>query len=137
MGNLAALLSILVGGLGFVLWVAIVTVLGPVFLHRLLSTGALFFSQAAGSTGRQAVVAGKLAVDLARGGGVGGAMGMLGPGNGEGDRLTRASAGGSSVISGGAWMDQGPGERGSPAAATMEGAARRVDDSDGKDPREV
>ncbi|HEY5078214.1 MAG TPA: hypothetical protein VII43_00140 [Opitutaceae bacterium] len=135
MGNLAGLLSILVGGLGFVLWVAMVSILGPVFLHKLLSAGALFFSQAAGSTGRQAVVAGKLAVDFARGGGMGGAMGLLGAGAGEGDRLTRASAAGSSVLSGNAWTD--PGGSGSSAGATMENAARRVDVSDGKDPREV
>jgi hypothetical protein len=65
MGNLTALLSVLVGGLGFVLWVAVVSILGPVFLHKLLATGALFMAQAAGSVGRQAAGAGRLAVSFA------------------------------------------------------------------------
>jgi hypothetical protein len=135
MGNLAGLLSILVGGLGFVLWVAVVSLLGPVFLHKLLSAGALFMSQAAGSTGRQAAVAGKLAVDFARGGGLGGALGMLGAGRAEGERLTRAVAEGSSVLADNAWRN--PGGMAAGGSASMENAARRVDDSDGKGRREV
>jgi hypothetical protein len=47
MGNLASLLGLVVLGIGFVLWVLAVSVLGPMFLHKLLTTGALFMSQAA------------------------------------------------------------------------------------------
>ena len=51
-------------GLGFVLWVVIVSVLGPAFLHKLLTTGALFMTQAAGAAGRQAAGASRMALHL-------------------------------------------------------------------------
>jgi hypothetical protein len=131
MGNLAGLLSILVGGLGFVLWVALVSILGPVFLHKLLSTGALFMSQAAASTGQQTVAAGKMAIDLARGGGLGGGLGLLSAGGSGSEHLIRAPAGESSLIADHAWPRAASGMPG--ASASMENAARRVD-SDGKPP---
>jgi hypothetical protein len=82
MGNLTALLAILVGGLGFVMWVVIVSILGPAFLHKLLATGALFATQASGSVGQYAMAAGKLALDKSEGkekGGLGFLMGGKGP----------------------------------------------------------
>jgi hypothetical protein len=72
MGNVSALLSILVGGVGFVLWVVIVSILGPAFLHKLLTTGALFMTQAAAAAGRQTAAAGKLALGAAQMSGLGG-----------------------------------------------------------------
>ncbi len=62
MGNLASLLSLLVGGVGFAAWVLAVSVMGPVFLHKVLATGALFMTQAAGTAGRQAAAAGRIAL---------------------------------------------------------------------------
>lgn len=120
MGNLTALLSVLVGGLGFVLWVAVVSILGPVFLHKLLATGALFMAQAAGSVGRQAAGAGRLAVSFAQATGIAGGPGMLAPGPGTGERLTGAIAAEAFPVAGG--------------IASMADAARRVEDSDGKPP---
>jgi hypothetical protein len=125
MGNLTALLSILVGGLGFVLWVAIVTILGPAFLHKLLATGAMFMTQAAGSTGRQAAVAGRLAVNVAQAAGIGGVPGLLAAGPAAGERLAGARPAEAASLVGGF----GPGP---PADASMQGAARSVDDSGGK-----
>ena len=130
MGNLAGLLSILVGGLGFVLWVGIVSVLGPVFLHKLLTAGALFVSQAAAATGQQAAAIGKIAVEVTRGRGLGGGLGMLSGARAGGDHLIRAPAGESSVMADNAWAQPGGRPGGS---ATMQTAARRVD-SDGKAP---
>ena len=130
MGNLTALLSILVGGLGFVLWVVIVSVLGPALLHKLLATGALFMTQAAGTAGRQAAVAGRLALNVAQGAGGGGIPGMFSAGPGAGERLAGARPFEAASIAGGF----GPGQQGSgsSAAASMLGAARSVDDSGGK-----
>ena len=124
MGNLAALLSVLVGGLGFMLWVVIVSVLGPAFLHKMLATGALFMTQAAAQTGAQSAAAGRLALSLAQGRGA-----TLGaPGARAGERLSGAQAVPATAVAGGpssdAWGGRPP--------ASMEGAARRVDDSDGK-----
>jgi hypothetical protein len=52
MGNFTSFLGVIVLGTGFVLWVLAVSVLGPVFLHKLLTTGALFMSQAAAGGAR-------------------------------------------------------------------------------------
>jgi len=130
MGNLTALLSILVGGLGFVLWVVIVSLLGPLFLHKLLSTGALFMAQAAGSTAQYGAASGRFAVSMARDAGMGVGTGFLAPGPGAGERLSGATAAASSpflgsVYGGLGWAGQG-------AAASMAGAARAVEDSGGK-----
>lgn len=127
MGNLTGLLSILVGGLGFVIWVLIVSILGPAFLHKLLATGALFMAQAAGTAGRQSAVAGKLAVNLAQSIGTGGFPGVLASGGGAGERLAGAMAARATPFDGGfAFRPQGDGP------ASMRGAARSVDDSGGK-----
>jgi len=66
MGNMTALLGVLVGGIGFAGWVFIVSILGPVFLHRLLSTGATFMTQALESAGRSATEAGKIGMGAAK-----------------------------------------------------------------------
>jgi hypothetical protein len=128
MGNLTALLSILVGGLGFVLWVVIVSVLGPAFLHKLLATGALFVSQAAGSVGRYGAASGRLAFTAAQAAGIGG-PGFFSPGPGAGERLAGASPAMGAPFIGGALS--GPGGGGPGSAASMAGAARSVDDSGG------
>jgi hypothetical protein len=127
MGNLTGLLSILVGGLGFVMWVLIVSILGPAFLHKLLTTGALFMTQAAGTTGRQAAVAGRLAVNMAQSAGFGGLPGLVSLGAGPGERLAGASPALATPFAGGfARGHQGDGH------ASMQGAARSIDDSGGK-----
>ena len=90
MGNLAALLSLLVGGLGFVLWVVVVSLMGPVFLHRLLTTGASFMAEAAKSTGSQLAAAGKLGLSLAQSAGVGPGLGLLSAGAVPGEGLSAA-----------------------------------------------
>jgi hypothetical protein len=127
MGNMTALLSILVGGLGFVLWVAVVSILGPVFLHRLLATGALFMTQAAGAVGRQAAGSGKLAFDIAKSAGIAGGSGLFAPGAPAGERLLRAPAGE-------AVGAEGSAPAGAGASASMAKAASEVDVSDGKRP---
>jgi hypothetical protein len=127
MGNVAALLSILVGGLGFVLWVVIVTVLGPVFLHKLLVTGALFVSQAAGSVGRQAVGAGRLAFNAAQAMGPGG-LGLLAQGPGPGERLSGSRASDAVPMTNMAYSGRSHG-----AHASMAAAAQRVDGLGGSD----
>jgi len=130
MGNLAALLSILVGGLGFVLWVASVSVLGPVFLHKLISTGALFMTQAVESVGRQSVGAARIAVNVAQAAGMGGAPGLFASGPLAGERLAGGSAVAAVGIAGSAFPDSGA--SGADPSASMAYAARWVDDSDGK-----
>jgi hypothetical protein len=128
MGNVTALLSILVGGLGFASWVAAVTILGPVFLHRLLSTGALFFSQAVSSSARQAAAAGRLAAGAAVDRGLGAVL-QGGPTVGPGERLSAAEPAYAAPLMGG----PGPGAPGGEGGgASMASAAGRVDDSDGK-----
>jgi hypothetical protein len=129
MGNMTALLSILVGGLGFVLWVAIVSILGPVFLHKLLATGALFMVQAAGSAGRQAAGAGRLAMHVAQAAGMGAGPGLLSQGPGAGERLAGARPGEAVAFVGALPSDPG----GQAETASMASAARRLDDSDRKD----
>ena len=130
MGNLTALLSILVGGLGFVLWVVIVSILGPAFLHKLLTTGALFMSQAAGTTGRQAAVAGKLAFSAGAGRGTG--RSPRDPG--DGGRVPASGCPGRRRH----WRRpsrEASAQRWAPAArrgASMRDAARSVDISGGK-----
>jgi hypothetical protein len=52
MGNTVPLLALVVFGAGFAAWVLMVTVMGPVFLHKLLTTGALFMNQAMAAGGR-------------------------------------------------------------------------------------
>jgi hypothetical protein len=126
MGNLAALLSILVGGIGFVLWVGVVSVMGPVFLHRLLTTGASFMAQAAKETGSHAAATGKLAFGLAQS--AGGGLGSLGAGTGAGERLAGARPAEAVSLVGGMAPWDGTGRGG----ASMHNAARSVDDSDGK-----
>ena len=122
MGNTAALLSILVGGLGFVLWVGAVSIMGPVFMHRLLVTGAHFVTQAAGTVGRQAAGAGRLAVSVAQSGGT---RGPGSPRAGPGSRreAIRRLCGRGRVLVGAGYSDRG---RGGPAS--MADAAHRVDD---------
>jgi hypothetical protein len=118
-----------VGGLGFVMWVVIVSILGPAFLHKLLATGAMFMTQAASSAGRQAAVAGKLAMNVAQGAGLGGASSLLQSGPGPGERLTAARPAE-------AWAFTGTGGAradGTGSAASMHEAARSVDVSGGKD----
>lgn len=127
MGNITALLSVLVGGLGFVLWVAIVSIMGPVFLHRLLATGALFMTQAAGSAARQAAGAGRLAAHAAQAAGMGGA-GLFAHAPAAGERLAGTLAAEAAAFSPAAGRPEG----GRSGAASMEQAARSVDDSDGK-----
>jgi hypothetical protein len=129
MGNLTALLSILVGGIGFVMWVMVVSILGPVFLHRLLTTGALFMAQAAATTGRQTAGAARLAFGAAQAAGIGAVPGLLGTGSGAGERLSGAAPVYASPFVGG--FPAGPPERG-PKAASMRGAARSLDVSGGK-----
>jgi hypothetical protein len=126
MGNLAALLSILVGGLGFVLWVVVVSVMGPVFLHRTLATGASFMAQAAKTTGTHAASAGKLAFSLAQSAGAGAVLGTGGPVPGE--RLAGARAAEAVTLVGGLPLGGEPGRGG----VSMQNAAHAVDDSDGK-----
>jgi hypothetical protein len=133
MGNVTALLSILVGGLGFAAWVASVTILGPVFLHKLLTTGALFVTQAAASSARHALMAGRFAVGSAQAHGLGSAL-LGGADPGAGERLAAAAPGEvASLVGGGA---SGAATRGT-GSASMAGAARRVDLSDGKEHRGV
>jgi hypothetical protein len=127
MGNIAALLSILVGGLGFVLWVVIVSLLGPVFLHKVLTSGMLFMAQATGTTGRQAVAAGRLAVNVAQSAGIGGGPGLFSHGPGAGERLSAVRA--SEAV---AFAAVHPPDPGAGSAASMQNAAWQVDDSDGK-----
>jgi hypothetical protein len=77
MGNIAAVLSLLVGGIGFVLWVFIVSIMGPVILHKVLTSGALFMAEAAGTTARQGAVAGRMALDKAETAAARGKLGLL------------------------------------------------------------
>lgn len=130
MGNVSALLSILVGGIGFVLWVAIVSILGPVFLHKLLATGALLMTQAAGTVGRQAVGAGRLAITVAQTIGTGGVAGFFSQGAAAGERLAGARAAHAAPFVGDAGSDWN--RSGAGASASMAGAAKRLHDSDGK-----
>lgn len=123
MGNLAGLLSILVGALGFAAWVAAVSVLGPVFLHRLLTTGSHFFAQAAASTSRGAVGAGRALFNQAKGAGLGPSA-LMGVASSD---LMPTSA--PQVRYG---LSAGPGESGRTEGVTMASAARQLDDSDGK-----
>jgi hypothetical protein len=127
MGNLAALLSILVGGLGFVLWVVIVSILGPVFLHKLLSGGALFMAQAASTTGKQSAAAGRLAFNAVREAGFGGG-GVFSQAPAPGERLAAARSAEAFPI--GAFAT--PVAAGAGVAASMQYAASTVDVSDGK-----
>jgi len=129
MGNMTALLSILVGGLGFVLWVAIVSILGPVFLHKLLAAGALYMTQAAGSAGRQAAGAVRLAAYAAQAAGIGGGSGLLANAPVAGERLAGASAAEAVPFAGAPSSLERAGQG---AGASMADAARGVDVSDGK-----
>lgn len=130
MGNLTALLSILVGGIGFFLWVVIVSILGPAFLHKLLASGAIFMAQAAGTVGRQAVASGRLALSAAQAAGIGGGPGMFTTGPGAGERLAGARPADAVPFGGAAYP--GPAGSHSGASASMGNAARLVDDSVGK-----
>jgi len=122
MGNLTALLGLLVGALGFVLWVGAVSVLGPVYLHRMLATGANFMAQAAGGVGRQAAVAGRFAASVGPGLTLGG-PGWLARGAGAGERLAAAVPAAAVTLGEAAFPGGG---------ASMAGAARGIDDSGGK-----
>jgi hypothetical protein len=126
MGNLAALLSLLVGGLGFVLWVAVVSLMGPVFMHRLLTTGASFMAEAAKSTGSQLAAAGKMGFSLAQSAGMAPGLGLASPGFVPGEGLSAARAAEAVALTG----FPGPGGP-HPGSASMQSAARGVDVSDG------
>jgi hypothetical protein len=128
MGNVAALLAILVGGIGFGLWVASVCILGPVFLHKLLAAGALFVTQAAGSAGRQGAAAGRLAAHAFQAAAIGGGPGLLTQGPVAGERLIGAHAAEAATFAGEPSRPGAPGR----GAASMADAARTVDDSGGK-----
>jgi hypothetical protein len=131
MGNVSALLSILVGGIGFVLWIAIVSILGPAFLHKLLATGALLMNQAAGTVGRQAAGAGRLALSVAQTVGTGGSFAFFSQGAAAvGERLAGARAAEAAPFVGGTRSHSDRGGTG--PSASMASAAERVDDSDGK-----
>jgi hypothetical protein len=129
MGNLTALLSILVGGVGFVLWVVVVSILGPAFLHKLLTTGALFATQAAGSVGQYAAAAGDKAYNKARNAGTGGA-GLFASGPGVGEQVSgRAPVPAHEIVP----IDYSGLVGGSLGAdASMANAARLLNDSGGK-----
>jgi hypothetical protein len=132
MGNLSGLLSILVGGFGFVLWVIVVSILGPVFLHRLLTTGALFMTQAAGAVGTHAVGAGRFALHVAEKSGLGARSGLVSSGPIPGERLSGGPAFEASHLAF-MWMFGS-----APASgATMASAARTLEDSDGKGGRRL
>jgi hypothetical protein len=127
MGNLAALLSVLVGGIGFFVWVLVVSALGPVFLHRLLTTGTPFMAQAAEEAGRRSAGAARLAAGAAQWAGLGQGPGpSVGPPPGERLLSTRPET--VSVFSS-SWPVGPTGE----GPATMGGAARGIDDSGGKE----
>jgi hypothetical protein len=121
MGNIAGLLSILVGGLGFFMWILAVSVLGPVMLHRMLSSGAHFMAEAASGTYRGTFGAARLALSAAQGYGSWGGLAGLRPQPAPGERLASAEAVNASAIIN---PPQGP--------ASMGSAARGVDDSGGK-----
>jgi hypothetical protein len=126
MGNLTALLSILVGGLGFFLWVVIVSILGPAFLHKLLATGALFATQAAGSVGQYTAAIGDKALQKAREkGGLSFLAGGPGPAGPLGSARPNEAKGVGVFDSGG---------DGGNATASMTHAALLVDNSGGKGP---
>jgi hypothetical protein len=127
MGNVSALLSVLVGGLGFVLWVVVVSILGPAFLHKLLTTGAHFMTQASGAVGGNAAAAGRLAVHLAHSAGVG-VGGLSAAGGVAGERLGGARPVEAVAFAGAGAFPQAFGGQ----AASMSNAARVVDDSGGK-----
>jgi hypothetical protein len=128
MGNLAALLSILVGGIGFVLWVSVVSVLGPVFLHKLLTAGALFMAEAAGAAGRQSLAAAKVGAGLARTAGFAGVSGLAASPPGPGERLSGVQPAEAHVYSGGLSGFVGGASR---ASSSMAAAARAIENSDG------
>jgi hypothetical protein len=134
MGNLPALLSILVGGLGFFLWVVIVSILGPAFLHKLLTTGALFATQAAGSVGQYAMAAGRMALDRTQEKGMGG-LGHLLRGMGQGGPLDGGRSAASMAL---IWIDgSDSGGGGGDEQTSMALAAHSVDYSGGKKPPPV
>lgn len=130
MGNLSALLSILVGGAGFVLWVIVVTVLGPVFLHRLLTAGALFISQAASSVGTHAASVGRASLYAAQASGLGAGRALAPFGALPGERLAGARSVEAGPLFDGPPSGSGPMPAG--AQASMAGAARALQDSGGK-----
>jgi hypothetical protein len=132
MGNLSGLLSILVGGFGFVLWVILVSVLGPVFLHRLLTTGALFMTQAAGAVGTHAFGLGRFALHKAQESGLGARGGLVSSGPPPGEHLSGAPASETSLLA--VLSVSGPVP---PVGATMATAARMLEDSDGKGGRRL
>ena len=131
MGNLSALLSILVGGVGFVLWVVLVTVLGPVFLHRLLTAGALYMTQAVSSVGTHAAGLGRVALYAAQTGGLGAGRALAASGPVSGERLS-----GAPPAEAAPFLARYPSGAGSPPAgsqSSMAAAARAFEDSGGKD----
>jgi hypothetical protein len=124
-GNVASLLAILVGALGFAAWVAAVSIMGPVVLHRSLTGGAHYFADLAGMSGRAtgAVLrtAGGAAYPLI----AGPALSAAQPAAGE--RLASARGVDALAVTGG--------EPHRPAGSTMAEAAKGVDVSGGKAPR--
>jgi hypothetical protein len=125
MGNLSGLLSILVGALGFVLWVVTVSVFGPVFLHRLLTTGALFMAQAAAGAGRLGWSGGKQANALAEKWAAAKVAPLSAVGPVSGGLVAKFPALGMEVHGS---RDPPP----HPGGDSLAEAARRVDNSDGK-----
>jgi hypothetical protein len=128
MGNVTALLSILVGGVGFAAWVMSVSILGPVFLHKMLSAGALYVTQAAGSAARQSAVAGRFALSTAHAHGLGSSF-LSGAAVPAGERLASSQAVLATAFQSGPWAGAEGG-----GAASMAGAARSIDVSDGNEP---
>lgn len=123
MGNLSGLLSLLVGGLGFLVWVVVVSVLGPVFLHKLLASGAVFMTQALSATGVQTLAAARAGFGVVQSGG----LGLLPSGPRAGERLSGANSVEAHPVLHGSHRFTPP-----PGAMSMASAAERVDVSDGK-----
>ncbi len=132
MGNLTALLAILVGGIGFVLWVGLVSILGPVFLHKLLATGALFMTQAAGSVGTHAFGLGRIALNKAQNGALGVNAALAAGGLLPGEKLSGARAHDSAGLAGRETAGSPGASRG--GGASMASASRAFENSDGNAP---
>ena len=77
MGGVASLVGLVVGALGFALWVLGVSVAGPFILHRSLSSGSHFFMEALQVTGRRAAGVARLAVGAAPSLGMSGGLGSI------------------------------------------------------------
>jgi hypothetical protein len=103
--------------------------MGPVFLHKLLTAGALFMTQAAGTAGWQAAVAGKLAFNAAQATGIGAGPGLYAAGPAAGERLAGSRPGDAAPM---AWAARPESDAAAGPGASMASAAQSVDVSDGK-----